>query len=75
MKKDDHEIVQCKECVHRPVIELNKDLSVQLIKPPKIEDIYDDFTCPFLCDDAYYNSMPKDDFFCAYGERRSNETR
>lgn len=75
MIEDNYEIVYCKECVHRPVIKLNKDLSMQFIKAPKIEDIYDDFTCPFLCDDTYYNSMPKDDFFCAYGERRNNDTR
>ena len=58
-----NEVVRCKECIHRPIIEFDK------IKAPKIEDIYDDLTCPFLCDDTYYNRMPKDDFFCAYGDK------
>ena len=69
MKETINEVIRCKECAHRPIIEFDK------IKPPKIEDIYDDLTCPFLCDDIYYNSMPKDDFFCGYGERRNNEIR
>lgn len=73
MKETVNEIIRCKECVHRPIMELSKSLNVQFIKAPKIEDIYDDFTCPFLCDDTYYSRMPKDDFFCGYGERRANE--
>lgn len=70
MSENNFEIIHCNECIHRPVTELSKSLNVQFIKAPKIEDIYDDLTCPFLCDDIYYNSMPKDDFFCGYGERR-----
>lgn len=69
MSKNSFEIIHCSECIHRPVAELSKSLNVHFIKAPKIEDIYDDLTCPFLCDDTYYNSMPKDNFFCAYGER------
>ena len=58
------EIIYCKDCIHRPYIENEK------VKEPKDIDGYTDYTCPLCCDDSYYNRMPADDFFCAYGEKR-----
>lgn len=54
------EIIRCKDCKHRPI---RKDGD---IVPPK----EDDWKCPCLCDDYYYSRIPRDDFFCANGERR-----
>ena len=31
---------------------------------------FTDYVCPCQCDDGFYNWMPKDDWFCANGERR-----
>lgn len=31
-------------------------------------------SCPFLCDDCYYNKMPDDDFYCGYWEGKQDET-
>ncbi len=56
------EVVRCKDCIHRPV------LCRTGIKPPKGAMEYDyDVTCPYLCDDPYYNHMPNDDDFCSHG--------
>lgn len=57
------EIVTCKDCKHRPI---EKDGE---IRPPK----EDDWKCPCLCDDYFYSWRPKDNFFCANGERREDE--
>lgn len=57
------ELVTCKDCKHRP-IEKDGD-----IMPPK-EDDWNDWKCPCLCDDYFYSRIPKDNFFCANGERR-----
>ena len=54
------EIVRCKDCKHRPI---EKDGEIM---PPK----EDDWKCPCLCDDYFYSWRPKDNFFCASGERR-----
>ena len=57
----DEEIVRCKDCVHRPKGTNNHDLE------------FPDYVCPCQCDDFWYNWMPKDDWFCANGERSENE--
>lgn len=54
------EIIRCKDCKHRPI---KKDNGT--IVPPG-----DDEKCPCLCDDEFYSWIPRDDFFCANGERR-----
>lgn len=56
------EIIRCKDCMHRPI---KKDGEIM---PPGPE--YDDEKCPCLCEDPFYSWMPRDDFFCANGERR-----
>lgn len=55
------EIVYCRDCVHRPF----KDYLE--IKAPKIKGLTD-YTCPFVCIDSYYTTIPDDDFYCKAGE-------
>lgn len=56
------DIVRCKDCKHRP---------------KKVEDSrwleFPDYTCVCQCDDPWYEWMPDDDFYCAYGERRDED--
>ena len=54
------EIIRCKDCKHRPIEKYGE------IMPPKEND----WKCPCLCDDYFYSWRPKDNFFCASGERR-----
>ena len=52
------DIVRCKDCVHGPKgTGANHDLE------------FPDYVCPCQCDDFWYSWMPKDDWFCADGER------
>ena len=54
----DSEIVRCKDCIHRPTgTGANHDLE------------FPDYVCPCQCEDFWYSWMPKDDWFCASGER------
>ena len=57
------EIILCKDCKHRPIRKNG------YIMPP--ED--DDMICPCLCEDFFYSWRPRDDFFCARGERKNDE--
>ena len=51
-------VVRCKDCVHRPKgTGANHDLE------------FPDYVCPCQCEDFWYSWMPKDDWFCASGER------
>ena len=62
------EIVRCKDCKHRPILQ----------KGSKHPDAprYDngegmsDYTCPCLCEDNWYSWMPEDNWFCANGEMK-----
>ena len=58
-------IVFCKECKHRPVKEdaSGEDYGFNIIAPNGDE------RCPCLVEDGWYSWMPKDNFFCGYGER------
>ena len=60
------DIVFCKECKHRPIKEdaNGKNYGFNLIEPAE-----DDGRCPCLVADGWYSWMPKDDFYCGYGER------
>ena len=58
-------IVYCIDCKHRPSIH------------PGYEECYDGFgiefpdnVCPCQCEDGWYNWMPKDNWFCAKGEKK-----
>ena len=67
MAKDDKdivEVVRCKDCRYKPVgTGCNHDLEFPV-----------HYKCPCECDDYWYSWMPKDDFFCGNGERRTNAT-
>lgn len=60
------DVVHCKKCIHRPCIVNKNDLYVY---GPN----YDDETCPCLCGDSFYSYIPDDNFYCAYGERRTED--
>lgn len=61
------DLVRCAECRHKPIKEDadGEDYGFNLIKPNN-----GDRRCPCLVDDGWYSWMPKDNFFCGYGERR-----
>lgn len=59
------EIVRCKDCKRRPYKIDNGELRGFAIAFP--ED-----GCPCECEDSWYNWIPKDDWFCANGERKDD---
>ena len=59
------EVVRCKDCKHRPITE-----DFWGIIGPEDENGELDYTCPFLCSDPFYSKIPKDEFYCACGERK-----
>ena len=63
------EIVRCKDCIHKPRYRDPDDL----IKNDGFDIIFPDSICPCQCDDGWYNWMPKDNFYCACAERRTDE--
>lgn len=64
------DIVRCGECKHRPIKEdiNNADYGFNLIGPNDGDEL-----CPCLVEDGWYSWMPQDNFFCAYGERRTDD--
>ena len=64
------EVVRCKDCIHRP-IPMGKSAPVApLWMNPEVGYQEDDMTCPYLCDDNWYNKMPDDNGYCDKGERK-----
>lgn len=63
------EIVLCKDCKHRPLPGSEAPLLDDA--EAKFEGERD-YKCPCLCYDSYYAWTPKDNFFCGYGERRTD---
>ena len=57
------EVVRCKDCKYRPISYGDEH---DLCFP-------EEYRCPCQCDDNWYSWMPKDDFFCARGERKEEE--
>lgn len=58
------ELVRCKDCKHRPRLknENHSDYGFNVIG---------DETCPCVNEeDGWYSWMPKDNFYCGFGERR-----
>ena len=56
------EVVRCKDCKYKPVgTGCNHDLEFPV-----------HYKCPCECDDNWYSWMPKDDFFCGNGERKTD---
>ena len=63
-------VVRCKDCIHRP-IPMGKSAPVApLWMNPEAGYQEDDMTCPYLCDDNWYNKMPDDNGYCDKGERK-----
>lgn len=55
-------VVKCKDCKHKPSgTGANHDVK------------FPDEICPCQCEDYWYSWIPKDYFFCAFGERREDE--
>ena len=66
------EVVQCKDCKHRPyLVPAKYDSSGKCIKYAYITSI--DEVCPYVCEDPWYNLVPEDNFFCGFGERKETE--
>ena len=57
-------IVRCKDCIHRPTGDQYKH---------NLEFPDSDYKCPCQCEDFWYSWMPKDDWYCANGERRTDD--
>ena len=55
------ELIQCKDCIHRPTINGEYKNGFSLEFPTN--------RCPCQCEDGYYSWMPKDDWYCGNGER------
>lgn len=62
------ELVRCKECRHRPIKENadGENYGFNIIEPNNGDE-----RCPCLVSDGWYSWIPDDDFYCGYGERRS----
>lgn len=60
------ELIRCKECKHRPIKEDadRENYGFNLIEPNGGDE-----RCPCLVSDGWYSWMPKDDFYCGFGER------
>ena len=55
-------VVRCKDCIHRPTgTGANHDIE------------FPDDRCPCQCEDYWYSWMPRDNWFCANGERKETE--
>ena len=66
MNRELVEIVRCKNCIHRPIVDPDR---LRGVDPPKNIMGWDDYTCPCLNEeDGWYSWNPGDDFFCKYGE-------
>ena len=64
------DLVRCKDCKHRPIKEdaNGENYGFNLIEPTEGDE-----RCPCLVSDGWYSWMPKDDFYCSYGERKESE--
>jgi len=61
MPSEQPEIIRCKDCKHKPNVRgVNHDIS------------FPDEVCPCQCEDYWYSWMPKDDWYCANAERRTD---
>ena len=72
------EVVRCKDCKHRPAFRYYDD-GERYVEGPRYPEtlkngytfMFEDETCPCVNGlDSYFSYVPKDDWFCADGERR-----
>lgn len=63
---DMDELVRCKDCKHRPELKWYSDKhgNYAALEFP------DGSKCPCQCEDFFCSRRPKDDWFCADGERK-----
>ena len=62
------EIVHCKDCTHRPHLENENGSDYGF-------NVRGDEICPCVNnDDGWYSWMPKDNFYCGFGERKGGDT-
>ena len=65
----DKEIVRCKDCKHRP-----KEPNFKTFENGFDIEFPEGSKCPCQCSgDEYYSWYPEDDWFCANGERRTDD--
>lgn len=57
-------IVRCKDCKHRPTGDQYKH---------DLEFPDSDYKCPCRCEDHWYSWMPDDNWYCANGERKTDD--
>ena len=60
------EPVRCGECKYKPTDTGGHNYGQDLEFPI-------DYKCPCQCGDQWYSWMPSDDWFCANGERKTDE--
>ena len=75
------EVVRCKDCKHRPAFRYYEDGN-RYVEGPRYQETLkngltvtlEDTGCPCVNGwDSYFSYVPKDDWFCANGERRDDE--
>ena len=59
-------VVRCKDCKYRPIDTGTHQYGHELEFP-------NEFKCPCQCSDHWYSWMPDDEWFCANGERKTDE--
>lgn len=60
-------VVRCKDCKHRPHLENENGSDYGF-------NVIGDETCPCVNnDDGWYSWMPKDNFYCGFGERKGGD--
>lgn len=55
-------VIRCKGCKHRPIVIDAEGNGFDYDFP--------DERCPCQCEDGWYNWMPRDEWYCANGERK-----
>lgn len=74
-------LVRCKDCKHRPAFRDDEDGN-RYVEGPRYQETLkngltvtlEDTGCPCVNGlDSYFSYIPKDDWFCANGERRAEE--
>ena len=61
-------VVRCKDCKHRPHLENENGSDYGF-------NVSGDEMCPCVNnDDGWYSWMPKDNFYCGFGERKGGDT-
>ena len=62
------ELVRCKDCKHRPHLENENGSDYGF-------NVRGDEMCPCVNnDDGWYSWMPKDNFYCGFGERKGGDS-